>query len=159
MMTLRTLLACAAVALLALFAVGCSTMKSGTLSTGMTPDQAVQVMGQPDLKDNIADPNHSGASVLRYVWLEPGKAAIFGSDDRLASIQNVETNTQQHVEQQAHVEVFRPGQQPQPFDPIQTPLDYLFYPVKAATIYFGAGVNCVGGGPCQKPQLPPPSAG
>ncbi len=155
MMTLRTFFARAAVGLLALFAVACSALKSGSLSTGMTPDQAVQAMGQPDLKDNIADPNHSGASVLRYVWLEPGKAAIFGSNDRLASIQDVETNTKQHIEQQAHAEA--PG--PQQFDPIETPLNYLFFPVKAATIYFGAGLNCVGGGSCQKPELPPPSAG
>ena len=103
MMTQRTFLARAAVGLLPLVAVACSALKSGSLSTGMTPAQEVQAMGQPDLKDNIADPNHSGASVLRYVWLEPGKAAIFGSDDRLASIQDVETNTKQHVEQQARL--------------------------------------------------------
>jgi len=48
---------------------------------------------------------------------------------------------------------------PQRFDPIETPLDYLFYPVKAGAVYFGAGVNCVGGGGCQKPQLPSPSSG
>ena len=154
MMTLRTLLARAAVGLLALCAVACSTIKSGSLSTGMTPDQAVQAMGQPDLKDDIADPNHSGASVLRYVWLEPGKAAIFGSDQRIASIQEVETNTKQRVEQQVHAEAAPPEQ----FDPIETPLNYLFFPVKAATIYFGAGVNCVGGGGCQKPELPPPGS-
>jgi len=154
-MTLRTFFARAALGLLALLAVACSALKSGTLSTGMTPDQAVQAMGEPDLKDSIPDPSHSGASVLRYVWLEPGKAAIFGPNDRLASIQEIETNTQQHVEQQAHAEA--PG--PQSFDPIETPLNYLFFPVKAATIYFGAGVNCLGGGACQKPELPPPSAG
>jgi hypothetical protein len=44
------------------------------------------------------------------------------------------------------------------FDPINTPLNYIFFPAKAAAIYFGAGVNCVGGGGCAKPQLPPPSA-
>ncbi|HKN01300.1 MAG TPA: hypothetical protein VJX23_12350 [Candidatus Binataceae bacterium] len=154
MMTLRTFFLRAAVALLALFAVACSAMKSGSLSTGMTPDQAVQAMGQPDLKDSIADPNHSGASVLRYVWLEPGKAAIFSSDDRLASIQDVETNTKQHIEQQTHAEAAGPQQ----FDPIETPLNYLFFPARAAAIYFGAGVNCVGGGGCQKPELPPPGS-
>ena len=158
MNTLRTFVASAGAALLAVFVIGCSTVKSGTLSPGMTPDQTVQSMGEPDLKDNIADPNHSGASVLRYVWLEPGKAAIFGSDERLASVQDVETNTKLKVEQQAHAEAVAAGP-PQVFDPIETPLDYLFYPVKAATIYFGAGVNCVGGGGCQKPELPPPSAG
>jgi hypothetical protein len=158
MITLRTLLANAAVGMLALFVVGCATVKSGTLNPGMTPDQTVQSMGEPDLKDNIADPNHSGASVLRYVWLEPGKAAIFGSDERLASVQDVETNTKLKVEQQAHEEAVAQGP-PQRFDPIETPLNYLFFPVKAATIYFGAGVNCVGGGGCQRPTLPPPSAG
>jgi hypothetical protein len=153
MTTPRTFFARAAVALLALI-VGCSSIKSGTLTTGMTPDQAVQAMGEPDLKDNIADPNHSGASVQRYVWLDSGKAAIFGSNDRLASIQNVETNTKQHVEQQAHAE----AAPPESFDPIETPLNYLFFPVKAATIYFGAGLNCAAGGGCQKPELPPPGS-
>jgi hypothetical protein len=158
MMTLRTLVSRGAIALIALFAVACSTVQSGTLSPGMTPAQTVQSMGEPDLKDNIADPNHAGASVLRYVWLEPGKAAIFGSDERLASVQEVETNTKQKVEEQAHQEAVASGP-PVRFDPIETPLNYLFFPVKAATIYFGAGVNCVGGGGCQKPTLPAPSAG
>ena len=155
MMTLRTFLARAAVGMLALFAVACSVMKSGSLTTGMTPVQAVQAMGEPDLKDSIADPNHSGANVLRYVWLEPGKAAIFGSDDRLASIQDVETNTKQRVELQARAEAAAP---PQQFDPLETPLNYLFFPVKAGLIYFGAGLNCVGGGACQQPQLPSPGS-
>jgi hypothetical protein len=158
MITLRTFLASATMGLLALLVVGCSTVKSGTLNPGMTPDQTVQSMGEPDLKDNIADPNHSGASVLRYVWLEPGKAAVFGSDERLASVQDVETNTQLKVEQQAHAEAVAQGP-PQRFDPIETPLDYLFYPVKAGAVYFGAGLNCVAGGNCEKPHLPPPSAG
>src|SRR5271167_4707958 len=121
MMTLQTLVTRAAVGLLALFVVACSAVQSKSLSTGMTPAQAVQAMGEPDLKDNIADPNHSGASVSRYVWLEPGKAAIFGADDRLASIQDVETNTKQQVEQQAHTEAAA-AQPPEPFDPIETPL-------------------------------------
>jgi len=142
-----------ALGVLAVCAVGCSMTKSSTLSAGMTPDQTVQAMGQPDLKDNIADPNHSGASVLRYVWLDSGKAAIFGSDERVASVQDVETNTKQHVEQQA-----RAQSMPHAFDPIETPLNYMFFPLKAATIYFGAGVNCVGGGSCQRPELPLPSA-
>jgi hypothetical protein len=152
MMTLKTFTMRTALGVLALFAVACSTTKSGNLSPGMTTDQTVQAMGQPDLKDNIADPNHSGASVLRYVWLDSGKAAVFGSDDRVASVQNVETNTKQHVEEQAR------AQTPQYFDPLNTPLNYVFYPFKAAAIYLGAGVNCVGGGACQRPDLPPPSA-
>jgi hypothetical protein len=158
MITVRILLASAIAGMIALFVAGCSTVKSGTLSPGMTPAQTVQSMGEPDLKDNIADPNHSGASVLRYVWLEPGKAAIFGSDERLASVQDVETNTKAKVEEQAHAEAVASGP-PQRFDPIQTPLDYLFYPVKAGAIYFGAGLNCAAGGNCVKPQLPSPSAG
>ena len=158
-MMLRTLLFRAALGLLAIFAVACSATKSATLSTGMTPSQAVQAMGEPDLKDNVADPNHNGASVLRYVWLEPGKAAIFGSDEHLASVQNVEvtSNTKQQIEDQAHAEAGASGPR-QEFDPINTPLNYIFFPAKAAAIYIGAGVNCVGGGGCAKPQLPPPSA-
>src|SRR5208282_6210774 len=111
MTTLRTLLTRAAVGLLALFVVACSAVQSKSLSTGMTPDQTVQAMGEPDLKDNIADPNHNGASVLRYVWLDPGKAAIFGSDNRLASVQNVAvgSNTKQQVEQEAHAEAVASG--------------------------------------------------
>ena len=155
MMTQPGFFARAAVGLLALYAVGCFAMKSGTLSTGMTPDQAVRAMGQPDLQDNIADPNHNGASVLRYVWLQPGKAAIFGSDYRVASIQDVETNTKQRVEQEARVEAAGP---PPQFDPLETPLNYFFFPVKAGLIYIGAGLNCVGGGACRQPELPPPGS-
>jgi hypothetical protein len=158
MITLRTLLTGAVVGLLALLLAGCSTTKSGTLNPGMTPGQTVQSMGEPDLKDDVADPNHNGATVLRYVWLEPGKAAIFGSDNRLASVQDVETNTKLKVEQEAHAEAVAAGP-PQRFDPIETPLDYIFYPVKAGVVYFGAGVNCVAGTVCQKPQLPNPSSG
>lgn len=157
MIMLRTLIVRAGIGLLALFVVACAAAQPSGLSAGMTPDQTVQAMGQPDLQDNIAAPNHSGASVLRYVWLQPGKAAIFGTDNRLASVQNVETDTQQHVEQQAHAEAAQA--QPEPFDPIETPLNYIFYPAKAATIYFGAGLTCATGGGCEKPPLPAPSAG
>jgi hypothetical protein len=158
MITLRILFSHALVAL-ALSAVGCSSVQSKSLGTGMTADQTVQAMGEPDLKDNIPDPNHSGASVQRYIWLDQGKAAIFGTDDRVASVQNVEatTNTKQQVEQQAHAE--QAAQAPQPFDPIETPFNYIFFPAKAATIYFGAGLSCATGGGCEKPQLPPPSNG
>ncbi|HXN13688.1 MAG TPA: hypothetical protein VN865_11310, partial [Candidatus Acidoferrales bacterium] len=102
MIILRKLVAIAGAAILPLFVVACSTVTSGTLTPGMTPAQTVQSMGQPDLKDDVADPNHNGATVLRYVWLEPGKAAIFGADQRVASIQNVEvgTDTKQQVEHQ-----------------------------------------------------------
>lgn len=158
MIKLRTFLAGAGAGLIALSLVGCSTTKSGSLNPGMTPDQTVQSMGEPDLKDSIADPNHNGASVLRYVWLEPGKAAVFGSDNHLASVQDVETNTKLKVEQQAHAEAVAAGP-PQRFDPIATPLDYFFYPVKAGAVYIGAGLNCATGAGCEKPQLPSPSSG
>jgi hypothetical protein len=120
----------------------------------MTPAQTVQVMGQPDLKDNIADPNHSGASVLRYVWLDSGKAAIFGADDKLANVQTVETDSKQKIED----EQIAARRTPEAFDPLNTPLNYMFFPIKAGMIYLGAGANCVGGGTCQKPHLPSPSA-
>jgi hypothetical protein len=142
------------VTLLAFVAAGCATTSTGSLATGMTPAQTVQVMGQPDLKDNIADPNHSGASVLRYVWLDSGKAAIFGSDDRLASVQTVETDSKQKIED----EQIAARRAPETFDPLNTPLNYMFFPIKAGFLYLGAGANCVGGGLCQKPHLPPPSA-
>src|SRR5882757_10704908 len=100
MMTLKTFTIRMALGVLALFAVACSTTKSGNLSPGMTSDQTVQAMGQPDLKDNIADPNHNGASVLRYVWLDSGKAAVFGADGRLANVQTVETDSKQKLEEE-----------------------------------------------------------
>ncbi|MDO8433904.1 MAG: hypothetical protein Q7S58_16015 [Candidatus Binatus sp.] len=150
----RNFLAGLAVMMLALMAASCATTTSANLATGMTPDQTVQAMGQPDLKDNIPDPNHSGASVLRYVWLDSGKAAVFGSDGRLASVQTVETDSKQKLEE----EQIAARRAPESFDPINTPLNYLFFPIKAGFIYLGAGANCVGGGSCQKPHLPPPSA-
>jgi hypothetical protein len=152
-MRLRNFIAGGGIVLLSLFAVACSTATSGNLTRGMTPDQAVQAMGQPDLKDTVSDPNRSGGSVLRYVWLEPGKAAVFGSDDRLANIQDVESATKK----QAQEEVAR-STQPTYFDPINTPLNYMFFPVKAGFTYLGAGLNCVGGGGCHKPPLPSPGA-
>src|SRR5260370_7372645 len=119
MKTLKTFTIRMALGVLALFAVACSTTKSGNLSPGMTSDQTVQAMGQPDLKDNIADPNHNGASVLRYVWLDSGKAAVFGSDDRVASVQNVETNTKHHLDHHHR------AQSPHSSDPLNTPLHYI----------------------------------
>lgn len=154
-MTVRTILARMAVGSLAAFIAACSAVSgSGTLTTGMSPDQTVQAMGPPDLKDNVADPSHSGATVLRYVWLDQGKAAVFGANDRVASIQNVETDTKEKVEQQAAADA-NPGY----WDPLETPLNYFFFPVKAGFTYLGAGLNCVGGGSCQKPHIKPPSNG
>jgi hypothetical protein len=154
-MTPRRFFALLSVTLFAMLAASCaSTTSSGNLTPGMTPDQTVQSMGQPDLKDNIADPNHSGASVLRYVWLDQGKAAVFGSDEKLASVQTIETDSKQKIEE----EQIAARRAPEAFDPLNTPLNYMFFPIKAGMIYLGAGANCVGGGTCQKPHLPPPSA-
>lgn len=69
------------------FAVlSCAAASTGRLETGMTPDQAVQAMGQPDLKDAVPDPRGSGGTVVRYAWIGPGKLATFGADNRLAEI-------------------------------------------------------------------------
>jgi len=137
---------------LAVALASCSTVSDhATVTTGMTPDQAVQVMGPPDLKDSVPDPNHSGATVLRYVWLDSGKVAVFGPNDRVASIQQIEAPEKEQAEAQAR------NQPPSTFDPIATPLNYTFFPIKAAFMYIGAGLNCAAGGGCQKPKLPDPS--
>lgn len=115
----------------------------------MTADQAVEAMGQPDLKDNVPDPNHTGAAMLRYTWLSPGEAAVFGPDMRVASIVNVGSSPST-LEEAGQQERTKPA-----FDPIQTPFDYAFYPFKAAMVYIGAGLNCIGGNGCHSPQLPP----
>ncbi|HUA31973.1 MAG TPA: hypothetical protein VMA09_00085 [Candidatus Binataceae bacterium] len=152
-MTLRSILRFLPIAILPLMVAACSTANSqGDLRTGMTPDETVAAMGQPDLTDNVADPNHSGASVLRYTWIDQGKSAIFGSDNKLASVQNVDIAKK--VPQQEDRANLSPNP---PFDPINTPLNYLFFPVKAGFTYLGAGLNCVGGGECRKPQIAPPS--
>ena len=134
---------------LAFAVLACAAQGSGgTLQTGMTPDQTVSAMGQPDLKDEVPDANHSGANDLRYTWLSEGKAAVFSPDHHVASIQDIGSNpsTVAEAEQQ---------QRKPEFDPIQTPLDYAFYPFRAAMVYIGAGLNCIGGNGCRKPQLPP----
>ena len=151
-MLMRRIVALLAAACLAFAAAACSTASSGNLATGMTPDQAVQAMGPPDLKDSIQDPNHSGATVLRYAWVDQGKVATFGPDNRVASVQQMEPT--QKVQAQAESE--QRVTPPKPFDPIQTPLDYTFYPFKAAVIYMAAGLNCATGAPCEKPRLPSP---
>jgi hypothetical protein len=137
-----------------LTAASCSAASSNaSLTTGMSPEQAVQAMGQPDLKDSVADPSHSGASVLRYVWLDSGKVAVFNSNDRIASIQQIEPA------QKAKAELEAQNQPPAEFDPISTPLNYAFFPIKAAFMYLGAGLSCVVGSGCRKPELPSPSQG
>jgi hypothetical protein len=153
-MSARHLAARTSALLLVLAIASCSTASNhASLTTGMTPDETVQAMGQPDLKDSIPDPDHSGATVLRYVWLNSGKVAVFSSHDRVASIQQIE------APQTAQTEVQARNQPPSTFDPIATPLNYTFFPIKAAFIYIGAGLNCAAGGGCQKPKLPDPSHG
>jgi P pilus assembly chaperone PapD len=139
-------------ACLAFAAAACSTASSGSLAVGMTPDQTVQAMGPPDLKDSISDPNHSGATVLRYAWVDQGKVAVFGPNDKVASVQQMEPTQKVQAQSEAEQRVTPP----KPFDPIQTPLDYAFYPFKAAVIYTAAGLNCATGALCQKPTLPNP---
>jgi len=118
----------------------------------MTPNEAVQAMGEPDLKDNVADPAHNGATVLRYTWVDAGKTAVFNSDDKIETVQNVDLATARQAQQ-----VSEQTRMVQPFDPIETPLNYLFFPVKAGFNYLGAGLNCVAGTDCRKPQITLPS--
>ena len=158
MRTRRSVLSVAALFLAVAISACATSAGSGTLSQGMTPDEAVQAMGTPDLKDTIPDPNHSGASVLRYVWLDPGKVAVFGANNRVASISQIEP-TQKAADVQEAAAEERAGPTATHFDPIETPLNYLFFPIKAAFIYSGAGLNCAAGGLCQKPKLPDPSHG
>lgn len=134
--------------ILAIAIVACSAQSSGSLQTGMSSDQAVSAMGQPDLRDNVPDPNHSGATLQRYTWLNAGKAAVFSPEGRVASVQDVQPATTEATEAEAQ------QSPPSEFDPIDTPLNYAFYPIRAALIYIGAGVNCLGGGGCRRPQLP-----
>ena len=121
----------------------------------MTPGQAVAAMGEPDLKDTITAPGKNGQAMLRYTWLGAGQSAIFGPDRRITEIQRLSPATTQAS---AETEPVGPPA-PSNFDPIETPLDYAFYPLRVGAIYLGAGLNCLGGGACQKPRLPPPSNG
>jgi hypothetical protein len=120
----------------------------------MTADQAVAAFGQPDLKDTVTDPQR-GTNATRYVWLKPGKAAIIGSDNRIASVQDVAavagTAGPTRIEE-------RPPGPPRRFDPIETPLNYVAYPFKVAVIYLASGLNCVASGQCQWPELRDPNS-
>jgi len=149
-MSMRRIFTMITAVCLAFAATACSTASSGNLAAGMTPDQAVQAMGSPDLKDSIPDPNHSGATVLRYAWVDQGKVATFGPDNRVASVQQMEPTQKVQAQSEAEERVTPP----KPFDPIQTPLDYTFYPFKAAVTYMAAGLNCATGAACEKPKLP-----
>jgi hypothetical protein len=152
-MTFRTALVRLALSLLTITLAACSAQSGNSdLHAGMTPNEAVQAMGEPDLKDNVADPAHSGATVLRYTWVDAGKTAVFNSDNKIETVQNVDLATKQQAQQ-----VSEQTQMARPFDPIETPLNYLFFPVKAGFNYLGAGLNCVAGSDCRKPQITLPS--
>jgi hypothetical protein len=160
-----------AAAAASLMFAGCGSRSSSDLKAGMTPDQAVAALGQPDLKDRVVDPRHHGVELMRFVWLDTGKVAMFGPNNQLAQIESIAPANQQPVNANAGAsaataggalavetpqEVQREVRPQQPFDPIETPFNYLFYPVRAAFIYFGAGLNCVAGGGCAAPELPSP---
>jgi hypothetical protein len=150
---MKTLMRRGCLIALAFAIFACSAQNGGgALQTGMTNDQAVAAMGQPDLKDAVPDPNHAGAQLYRYSWLSAGQAGVFGPDNHLVSVQNITSSTVTPAEEAA-------AQQPTYFDPIQTPLDYAFYPFRAAFVYIAAGLNCVGGAGCNRPKLPPVTQG
>ena len=130
---------------------GCAAQNGGrgSLQTGMTIDQAVEAMGKPDLTDSVPDPDHAGATMLRYTWLNAGEAAVFGPNMRVASIVNVGSSPRTLTET-AQRQQIRPS-----FDPIQTPFDYAFYPFRAAAVVIFTGLNCIGGNGCHSPTLPP----
>ncbi len=152
-MTVRTGIVHIGLLILVCTLAACSTQNSSSdLHAGMTPDEAVQAMGEPDLKDNVADPAHSGAQVLRYTWVDAGKTAIFDADNKIETVQNVNLATKQQAQQ-----VSEQTQMVRQFDPIETPLNYLFFPIKAGFTYLGAGLNCVAGTDCRKPQITLPS--
>lgn len=154
---------------LALMLISCAA-SGGKVEIGMTPDQAVSAMGQPDLKDTVPDPRGSGAGVLRYVWVASAKVATFGPDDRVAQVSDLPAATGIASSNAAGANsggtaevagspeaAAAPG--PSTFDPIQTPLNYLFYPLKFALTWVGAGINCVAEGSCHRPEVQPPDAG
>src|SRR5260221_2977466 len=122
---MRILIRCWWVGALIFLMAACSAQNgggSGGLKVGMTTDQAIEAMGKPDLTDSIPDPDHAGAPMLRYTWLNAGEAAAFGQNMRVANVVNVGSSpeTLQEAARQ-------PGNGYQPaFDPIQTPFDYAF---------------------------------
>ncbi len=137
----------------------------GNLKVGMTPDQAIAVMGQPDLKDTVPDPRGNGAGVLRYAWVAQGKVATFGADDRLAQVADLPAGSSAANSNAAPANTAGAAEVPESapmqssFDPIQTPLNYLFYPLKFGLTWVGAGINCVAEGSCHRPEVKPPDAG
>jgi hypothetical protein len=161
-MPLHTAVSRIGLGVLLLAAFSCAAT-SGQLETGMTPDQAVHALGQPDLKDRIADPHGSGDSVLRYAWLSQGKVATFGPNDRLADISELPKGSAAtpgpEIAASGTAAETAPAPAPVAFDPIQTPLNYLFYPLKFGLVWLGAGVNCVAEGQCRRPDVSSPDAG
>ncbi len=152
-MFLKRLVRCLALAAIAAGLLSCAA-SGGTLESGMTPDQAIQAMGQPDLKDTVADPHGSGASVFRYAWVTRGKAATFGPDDRVAEVKDLATTPSTGTSTASTM-----PQVGAAFDPVETPLNYLFYPLKFSLAWIGTGLNCVAEGDCRRPQVKPPYAG
>jgi hypothetical protein len=119
---------------------------AGNLQPGMTPDQAIREMGDPEAKESIPDPNLRGGDLLRYSWTSKGKAATFGRDNRLVKVESVTPDAN--------------AQSGPDFDPISTPLSYIFYPLRVGIGWLASGVNCVAENNCQPPPPPrPPGAG
>ena len=143
--------------LAALAFILCSCATTRELKSGMTADQAIDAMGQPDLKDTVADPHGSGADVLRYAWVGQHKVATFGPDGRVASVGDLPTAGSAGNTKIAEAEITPAPSAP--FDPIQTPLNYLFYPLKVGFTWVGAGINCVAEGECRRPVMKSPDAG
>jgi hypothetical protein len=157
----RLFLRLAGFAMLTMVLISCAT-SSSSVETGMTPDEAVRAMGQPDLKDSVADPRGSGASVLRYAWVSQGKVATFGPDNRVAKVGDLPTGAVANSAPANSVAVAEASTPPPiatSFDPIQTPLNYIFYPLKFGLTWLGAGINCVAEGNCRQPEVKPPDAG
>ena len=124
----------ASVLLATLTFAACSSA-AGNLQVGMTPEQAISAMGRPESKDTVPDPK-SGADVLRYSWPSQGKSAVFGPDNHVAQIENIEVVK---------------SQGPSNFDPIGTPVEYFFYPVRLGIGWAASGLNCVLEGHCNPP--------
>jgi hypothetical protein len=158
---MRSLLRLIGFAMLTISLMSCAT-SSNRVETGMTPDEAVRAMGHPDLKDSVADPHGSGATVLRYAWISQAKVATFGPDNRVAQVGDLPTGavaSSAPTNSGAPAEASTPAPIAPSFDPIQTPLNYLFYPLKLGFTWLGAGVNCVAEGNCRRPEIKPPDAG
>ena len=155
---MRILIRCWYLGALLFLMAACSAQNGGTsgaLKVGMTTDQAIEAMGKPDLTDTIPDPDHAGAPMLRYTWLNAGEAAVFGQNMRVANVVNVGSSPETLTETARQPQN---GFQPE-FDPLQTPFDYASYPLRAAAVAIFTGLNCVGGNGCHSPHWPPVTPG